>query len=99
MDPSIRPWSVHGPSIPTSAYRGVSWFKQTGKWFAQIGHQGRHENLGCFADEGDAARAYDVRARQLHGASAQLNFPGEGERQGTALQRVDPHSRLLSCCY
>eukprot|EP01047_Picozoa_sp_COSAG01_P001985 COSAG01_NODE_49_length_31891_cov_29.945773_27_plen_497_part_00 len=76
----------------TSAYRGVSWSKQHGQWCATIMHQGRNQHLGCFADEGDAARAYDARARQLHGASARLNFPGEGERQGRAVQRVNPPS-------
>jgi hypothetical protein len=97
--PSVEMPTVGG-QVRTSAYRGVSWLKKTGQWRAQIRHQGRDQYLGCFADEGDAAWAYDARARQLHGAAARLNFPGEGERQGTARarqgtarERVDPPSR------
>eukprot|EP01047_Picozoa_sp_COSAG01_P046408 COSAG01_NODE_4355_length_5108_cov_4.680176_1_plen_270_part_00 len=99
VDPQVKAANVAAVAMRqkqqrgTSAYRGVSWSKQTGKWVASIRHQGRQQFLGCFADEGDAARAYDVRAGRLHGASAKLNFPGEGERQGTARQRVDPPIR------
>eukprot|EP01047_Picozoa_sp_COSAG01_P099216 COSAG01_NODE_29273_length_641_cov_1.178967_1_plen_74_part_01 len=62
-----------------SSYRGVSWHKQQGQWKAQIQHGGRQQHLGRFTDEAEAARAYDVRARQLHGAAARLNFPRAGE--------------------
>jgi hypothetical protein len=78
----------------TSSYRGVGcWNKQAGRWFAQITHEGRQQRLGSFADEADAARAYDARARQLHGAAARLNFPQAGERQGVGLQRVDAQAK------
>ena len=80
------------PKRQRSAYRGVS-FHHTGQWCARIYHQGRQIWLGYFADEGDAARAYDARARQLYGASAQLNFPREGEQQGKALQRQNMQSK------
>lgn len=33
--------------------------------------------LGTYADELDAAMAYDTAARILHGEFARLNFPGE----------------------
>jgi len=31
--------------------------------------------IGDFDDEEEAARAYDARARQIHGDNAILNFP------------------------
>jgi AP2 domain len=58
-----------------SAYRGVSWFKLYSKWNAAISYQRKSRNLGYFASEEDAARAYDAAARELHGAFARLNFP------------------------
>ena len=59
----------------TSVYRGVS--KYEGKWRAQIRCDGPQEFLGYFDTEIDAAKAYDRRARVLHGPYAKLNFPGE----------------------
>jgi len=44
--------------ITTSKYTGVSWYKPTSKWVAQIreNYQGKH--LGYFDDEEDARDAY-----------------------------------------
>eukprot|EP01045_Picozoa_sp_COSAG04_P004719 COSAG04_NODE_209_length_20232_cov_116.817315_28_plen_74_part_00 len=53
---------------------------------ASIRHEGRQQHLGYHNDEEEAARAYDDRARKLHGARARLNFPEAGERQGEARQ-------------
>ena len=44
-------------------------------WRAQITVNGTSIKLGCFADEADAARAYDRAAREYHGEYARLNFP------------------------
>ena len=85
-------YEIRPQSNPETGFRGVSLYR-TGRWRARIYHQGHQLELGYFADEGDAARAYDARARQLYGASAQLNFPREGEQQGKALQRQNMQSK------
>jgi hypothetical protein len=61
----------------TSAYKGVSWHTQRGKWQAHIKRDDKHKYLGLFTDEIDAALAYDAAARELFGEFAYLNFPNE----------------------
>lgn len=58
-----------------SQYKGVSWCKREGRWFAQIQHERNHRHLGYHASETDAAFAYDAAARELFGEFARLNFP------------------------
>lgn len=67
-----------------SRFKGVYWNKDKAKWQAQIG-AGRYRNgkqrtlyLGRFTDETEAARAYDRKARELHGDFARTNFKGNG---------------------
>ena len=60
-----------------SRYRGVSFSKRKGKWFATIRVNGRKIWLGYFDNELDAARAYDMAAKQYHKEFACLNFPSE----------------------
>ena len=57
----------------TSEYRGVS--RRYGKWKARIKQSGTDFVIGDFPDELSAARAYDKKARELHGDKAALNFP------------------------
>jgi hypothetical protein len=55
----------------SSAYRGVSRYR--GRiWRARIGQR----EIGYFADEEEAALAYDAAAREAFGSQARLNFPG-----------------------
>lgn len=59
-------------------FKGVSWHKVAAKWVAQIAAYGKHYYLGLFDEEEAAARAYDAKAKELHGEFAKLNFrPGE----------------------
>jgi len=57
-----------------SRYRGVSFSKRKGKWFATIRVNGKKIWLGYFDNELDAAKAYDAAARMYHKEFAQLNF-------------------------
>lgn len=58
-----------------SGYKGVSYFKRTGKWKAQITITGKTKALGYFHTAEDAARAYDAAAYETRGEGCYLNFP------------------------
>lgn len=63
---------------PTSSrYKGVSWDAENGKWRACTTTNSKILNLGRFASEEEAARAYDRAAREQFGEFALLNFPEE----------------------
>jgi hypothetical protein len=57
----------------TSQYRGVRWSKLGKKWTARIHVRGKEIHLGCFADEKQAASAYNVAALNHFGSFAMLN--------------------------
>ncbi len=57
-----------------SSYLGVAWSKCARKWMAQINGFNRHYYLGLFSREEEAARARDIKAIELFGADANLNF-------------------------
>jgi hypothetical protein len=59
----------------SSKYIGVCLDKQTGKWRSLIMINGKSLSLGRFDSELDAAKAYDVAAREYHKDFARLNFP------------------------
>ena len=66
------------PKNNSSGYCGVSWVSHRRKWRAYINDKnGVRRHIGCFDDPAAAARAYDSRATQEHGAFARLNFPTE----------------------
>lgn len=58
----------------TSRFKGVTRHSQ-GRWQALVTKDYQRHYLGLFDSEEDAARAYDEKARQLHGEFAWLNFP------------------------
>jgi hypothetical protein len=56
----------------TSGIKGVSWNKETGKWQAFIGVNGKQTHLGLFVDKLDAAAAYAEAAKRLHGEFSRI---------------------------
>jgi hypothetical protein len=58
----------------SSRFKGVSWNKKHGKWQAHIMRSKRSFNLGEFTDEIEAAKAYDVAAKEHFGEFARLNL-------------------------
>ena len=57
----------------TSRFKGVTWHKQSKKWQAVIRVNGRPMYLGVFADESDAAAAYNKAAIEGFGECALIN--------------------------
>lgn len=58
-----------------SRYKGVYFEESSGKHIAQICVQGQRIKIGRFDSAEDAARAYDIKATELFGEFAKLNFP------------------------
>ena len=82
------------PSAPQRHYRGVTFVD--GKWVcgiylnkANAAKEGlpsaRHVRLAAFDTEEEAARAYDMKARQL-GNFTHFNFPRPGEEQAVPME-------------
>lgn len=91
----------------SSAFRGVSWSKHKQKWQSCIRIANRQFFLGRYADECEAARAYDRAAICYYSAeAARTNFAvGQYEAELGTLQRMDiqlyaatsqQHSRALT---
>lgn len=59
----------------SSQFKGVYWNKRAGKWHTQIRFRGQQRHLGLFADEVEAAKAYDKAALAQWGEFACINFP------------------------
>ena len=59
----------------TSGYKGVSFHKQRGKWYSCIKANGKRISLGLYTNAEDAARAYDLKAKEIYCEFAVLNFP------------------------
>ena len=57
----------------TSVYKGVSYYKSTGKWKASINISGKYKYLGYFASEREAAEAYNAAALEHYKKIAKLN--------------------------
>ena len=70
-------WNARKRYGCTSKYKGVSWNKSARKWQARIAYKRKWTFIGYFDDELSAAKAYDVKARELFGDFAYLNFPDE----------------------
>ena len=60
-------WNVKVRSDNLSSFKGVSWHKVSGKWRAQIVIYGNSKHLGIFSTAELASKAYEAKARELHG--------------------------------
>ena len=58
-----------------TGFKGVSLHRK--KYRAQLRFNGERFSLGCYDTPEEAARAYDEKAKELHGEYANLNFPDE----------------------
>ena len=50
-----------------SGLKGVSWYSRDKNWQASININGKNTNLGCFNTKKEAAAAYQIAAKELHG--------------------------------
>lgn len=57
----------------SSKWKGVVWHKRCRKWQAQVFNGGDSHYLGLFAEEADAAQAYNFKAEELFGEFARSN--------------------------
>jgi hypothetical protein len=60
----------------SSRYKGVYWYTSRGLWRAAIKYEGVKHHIGYFADEIDAAAAYDRAAVEQWGEFARPNLSG-----------------------
>lgn len=78
--------SIGKASNRASQFKGLNWDRKLAKWRVYIGASGRSIYVGIYADELQAALAYDQAARQHHGDYACLNFPDLSQTKGTDWQ-------------
>ncbi|KAL2227796.1 UNVERIFIED_CONTAM: APETALA2-like protein 3 [Sesamum indicum] len=91
--------SRRGPRSRSSQYRGVTFYRRTGRWESHIWDCGKQVYLGGFDTAHAAARAYDRAAIKFRGIDADINFTisdyDEDMKQETAATRISGEAVAL----
>jgi hypothetical protein len=91
--------STESNTVKTSKYVGVCLDKTVApharKWFSHI----RGIRIGSFYTEEEAALTYDVRALEIYGENAKLNFPNLIRISATVVEVKYPGNDLPTCMY
>lgn len=86
-------WNRRKGRASGTPFKGIQWSDKASGWRAKIRVHGRQIYLGTFDTPEDAARAYDVAARQHFGEYAALNLPHE-ENSPDTTKRRPPRTKL-----
>ncbi|GBF99096.1 hypothetical protein Rsub_11905 [Raphidocelis subcapitata] len=78
--PAFRGGALKRSTPPKSLYKGLAWDRQEQCWRVRISFNGKQRHVGRFADEVEAAQAFDCGALLLFGPDAATNFGGVAAR-------------------